>query len=108
MTAEAKASILARVLDWLRAGYPQGVPREDYVALLAVLHRKLTDDEVRQIVRELTADRTRDHPDDAIDPEEIETAISDLAKETPGDEDIGRVRSRLEAGGWQLAEPSES
>lgn len=102
MTTEAKASLWTRVLDWLRAGYPQGVPREDYLALLAVLHRSLTDVEIQQIAETLTAERHRDNPEDAIGSDEIEAAIADLAKETPGETDIARVKAILEGAGWQL------
>ncbi len=43
------SDIVRRVLDWLRAGYPQGVPHEDYVVLLGVLRHRLTEDEVRAV-----------------------------------------------------------
>ena len=33
---------MQRVLQWLRAGYPEGVPQQDYVALLGILRRTLT------------------------------------------------------------------
>ena len=38
--------ILDNVLDWLHEGYPEGVPPKDYFALLALLKRSLTEDEV--------------------------------------------------------------
>ena len=34
------------VLAWLHEGYPHGVPQTDYFALLALLARTLTEDEV--------------------------------------------------------------
>ena len=52
-TDDAAPGAVARVLSWLRAGYPAGVPRGDYVALLGLLRRKLTDTEVRLIADEL-------------------------------------------------------
>lgn len=97
-------AILHTILDWLRAGYPEGVPQEDYVALLAVLRHKLTDDEVRHVVAEVTRDRSRG---DAIEQDEIGDAIARLAHEHPGDEDVARVRGRLAAGGWPLADPAQ-
>lgn len=95
--------MLQKVLDWLKAGYPQGVPQSDYVALLAVLHRRLTDYEVRIVVEELVRERVAD---DEIAHEEIADAISRVAKEQPGEDDIARVASRLAAGGWPLATPT--
>ncbi|MFF0490387.1 DUF3349 domain-containing protein [Nocardia sp. NPDC003482] len=102
MTTEHR-SILTCVLDWLRAGYPQGVPREDYVALFAVLHRKLTEEEIAEVVERLLTDG---HVTD-IDRADIEAAITGLAHEKPSAEDVNRVASRLAAGGWPLAHPSE-
>ncbi|WP_040808484.1 DUF3349 domain-containing protein [Nocardia concava] len=95
-------SILAAVLTWLRAGYPHGVPREDYVALFAVLHRKLTDREVDEVIQQLLAS------DGVLDRAAIETAIRRLAHEKPGADDVNRVAARLAAGGWPLAHPSEA
>nr|WP_227985086.1 DUF3349 domain-containing protein [Nocardia spumae] len=95
--------MLQKVLGWLRAGYPQGVPQSDYVALLAVLHRRLTDYEVHLVVEELVRERAGD---DEIARHEIEAAIARVAKELPGEDDIARVASHLAAGGWPLATPT--
>jgi hypothetical protein len=45
---EAGTGILNRVVAWLRRGYPSGVPEHDYIALLALLRRRLTDDPFRE------------------------------------------------------------
>nr|WP_067674772.1 DUF3349 domain-containing protein [Nocardia miyunensis] len=94
---------MQKVLGWLRAGYPQGIPQSDYVALLAVLHRRLTDYEVHLVVDELVRERAAN---DEIARHEIEDAIGRVAKELPGEDDIARVTSRLTAGGWPLATPT--
>lgn len=96
-------SMLQKVLDWLKAGYPQGIPQSDYVALLAVLHRRLTDYEVHIVVEELVRERVAT---DGIAHQEIAEAIARVAKEQPGEDDIARVASRLAAGGWPLATPT--
>lgn len=44
---------LNAIIDWLRAGYPDGVPESDYIPLLALLRRRLSDAEVHQIAAEL-------------------------------------------------------
>ncbi|WP_063038167.1 DUF3349 domain-containing protein [Nocardia pseudovaccinii] len=100
----SKASILGSVLNWLRAGYPHGVPPEDYVALFAVLHRKLTEDEVGEVVEQLIAADT----DGVIDRGQVQDAISKLAHEKPGEDDVNRVAARLAAVGWPLAHPSDA
>lgn len=40
----ALSDVLNRVLGFLRAGYPDGVPTNDYVPLLALLRRRLTEE----------------------------------------------------------------
>lgn len=45
--------VLSSIVGWLRAGYPDGVPEHDYVALLALLARRLTSDEVAAVAAEL-------------------------------------------------------
>jgi hypothetical protein len=44
---------LSAVVDWLRAGYPQGIPEPDYVPLLALLARRLTAEEVAAVAAQL-------------------------------------------------------
>ncbi|MEV6100494.1 DUF3349 domain-containing protein [Nocardia sp. NPDC051981] len=95
--------MLQKVLDWLKAGYPQGIPQSDYVALLAVLHRRLTDYEVHLVVEQLIRERVAVAD---IERGDIEAAIARVAKEQPGEDDIARVASRLAAGGWPLATPT--
>ncbi|RMI30894.1 DUF3349 domain-containing protein [Nocardia stercoris] len=98
-----RQAVLSKVLAWLRAGYPQGIPSTDYVALLAVLHRRLTETEVGSVVAQLVRERDGE---DAVHPDEIAAAIVRVAKEQPGEDDIARVASRLAAGGWPLATPT--
>ena len=56
VTATSSTSSLAsRVLNWLRAGYPDGVPGPDRVPLLSLLRSTpLTEDQVKEIVRTIT------------------------------------------------------
>jgi hypothetical protein len=90
---------LNRVVDWLRAGYPEGVPQHDYVPLFALLGSKLTNDEVTLIASELSFSAD---PESA---EAIKKAITSITDETPSEADINRVRSHLAAGGWPLSDP---
>jgi hypothetical protein len=88
---------LARIVDWLRAGYPEGVPQHDYIPLFALLGSQLTNDEVTLIGDELAFSAD---PESA---ESIKKAIVAVTSTTPNDSDVARVRSRLAAGGWPLA-----
>ncbi len=90
---------LTRIVDWLRAGYPEGVPEHDYVPLFALLGSQLTNDEVTLIADELAFSSA---PESA---EAIKKAIVAVTHTTPNDADINRVRSHLAAGGWPLAVP---
>ncbi len=92
--------LISTVIGWLRNGYPDGVPPKDYFPLLAVLQRRLTDDEIREVVDALIADVSS-----PIEVEEIEQTIVRLAGESPSDDDVRRVAVHLAAGGWPLADP---
>ncbi|GAB77926.1 Protein of unknown function [Austwickia chelonae] len=84
------------ILDWLRAGYPHGVPREDYIALLGVLQRHLTEQEIVEVVDHLQRHRGLD----PISPAQIREAIEDLLKGHATEEDIRRVTAKLATAGW--------
>ncbi|MFI6167398.1 DUF3349 domain-containing protein [Nocardia sp. NPDC051052] len=86
---------LNAIIDWLRAGYPDGVPESDYIPLLALLRRRLSDDEIRQIAAELAG--SGDLPADKTD---IQVMITKITNEMPSETDVLRVQTRLEAHAW--------
>ncbi|HEU4546060.1 MAG TPA: DUF3349 domain-containing protein [Microlunatus sp.] len=94
---------LGSIVSWLRAGYPEGVPESDYIPLLAVLSRRLSNDEVRAVTHELI--ESGELPVDNID---IGTVITRVTDELPREADVQRVRERLAAHGWPLSEPRAS
>jgi hypothetical protein len=98
----ALPSFLAKIVGWLRAGYPEGVPEHDYIPLFVLLGSQLTDEEVALIADELASSAA---PGSA---EEIKKAIGAIADTPVKDSDIARVRSHLAAGGWPLAAPDRS
>jgi hypothetical protein len=91
--------ILSKIIEWLRAGYPEGVPDVDYIPLFALLGSELTDSEVSAIAEELANDSK---PESA---EAIRRAIVEVTHQQPKESDINRVKARLAAGGWPLAQP---
>ena len=92
---------LRSVLDWLRAGYPEGIPAKDHFALLAVLGRRLTDEEIGQIV-ELSIATADETPDRHVDYDALKSIIAGVIREEPTEEDVTRVTERLVAGGWPV------
>lgn len=89
-------SFLARILGWLRAGYPTGVPERDYMPLFGLLGNQLTNDDVTLIADELAFSSA---PESA---EQLRNAISAITRTAVSDSDIARVRAYL---GWPLATP---
>jgi hypothetical protein len=86
---------LSSIVSWLRAGYPEGIPPTDTFALLALLTRRLSSDEVKAVAHELNQ---RGEFDDI----DIGVLITQLTDELPSPQDIERVRTRLAAHGWPL------
>jgi hypothetical protein len=91
---------LNSVVSWLRAGYPEGIPTTDTFAVLALLSRRLTNDEVKLVANELMQRGEFDNID-------IGVLISKLTDELPSPEDIERVRTRLAAKVWPLDDQRE-
>ncbi|MEE2035529.1 DUF3349 domain-containing protein [Rhodococcus sp. CC-R104] len=89
------------VLDWLRAGYPEGIPAKDHFALLAVLQRRLTDEEILEAI-DTAAATAAEHPDRHVDHDTLRRIVAGLIHEEPTPEDIERVRERLIAAGWPV------
>ena len=86
---------LGNIVSWLRAGYPEGIPPTDTFAVLALLTRRLSNDEVKTVAHELAQ---RGEFDDV----DIGVLITRLTDELPSPDDIERVRTRLAAHGWPL------
>ena len=100
---EQTTSLGQSVLDWLRAGYPEGIPAQDYAPILGVLQRRLTPDEIHAIVDGLAGQSMRsDHP---ITRDDIEAMIQETVYQRGLPSDVHRVSARLAAGGWPLADP---
>ena len=103
--SDLRSNFLSRSVEWLRAGYPAGVPRQDYVALLGLLRRKLTDEEVHKIARDLAEQSQASS--DPISTQDIEEMINGSVLQEANAEDVARVSARLAAGGWPLVDPPQ-
>ena len=92
---------LAKIIAWVNAGYPEEVPGPDRVPLLALLKRRLTDEEVNAVAQDLI-DRGK------FEPVDIGVLITQITDQMPSAKDIERVRRRLAAKGWPLDDPRNS
>ncbi len=103
-SATSNPNLLARVLDWLRAGYPEGVPGADRVPLLALLRSTpLTDEQIKEIIANITAGDSAAIADHVITGDEIEASIADVTQYDASAENVRRVAAKLAAAGWPLA-----
>ncbi|MDV3127073.1 DUF3349 domain-containing protein [Mycobacterium sp. 21AC1] len=102
MTAQ---SLLSSILNWLRAGYPEGVPGTDRVPLLALLRSTpLTEDQIKEVVGKIAEVAAPADVEDPITRDVIEAFISEVTQHDAGPENIARVAARLAAVGWPLAD----
>ena len=92
---------LTKIVAWITAGYPDGVPGPDRVPLFALMRQRLTEDEVRAVTKELTNRGEFDHVD-------IGVLITQLTDGLPTPADVERVRARLAAKGWPLDDPRDA
>ena len=92
---------LTSVIEWLRAGYPEGIPPTDYFPVLALLTPRLSNDEVKVVAREMMQN-------DGIDDVDIGVLITQITDELPSTGDVERVRERLAAKGWPFDEPRDA
>ena len=93
------ANPIAQALRWLGAGYPDGIPAQDRVPILALLRRRLTDDEVQEVCEAVAAQSGADPEISLVD---TQVLMMKVLGELPGDDDVDRVRTRLEQSGITL------
>jgi hypothetical protein len=87
-----------RIVDWLRAGYPEGVPPRDYMPLFALLARRLSTEEVEEIAAQLQREGKLDA---AIDHRDVvRQAVAAVTNQPVLDADVARVQEHLIQVGW--------
>jgi hypothetical protein len=92
---------LNSIVSWLRAGYPEGVPATDTFPVLALLARRLSNDEAKAVACELAR---RGEFDDV----DIGVLITQITDELPSPSDVERVQVRLAAQGWPFDDADEA
>ncbi|MBJ7291790.1 DUF3349 domain-containing protein [Williamsia sp.] len=91
------------ILDWVRAGYPEGVPPKDYFPLLALLKRSLDEEQVTRAILTVFKEHGTDNP---VTEDQIRSAIAKVIELEPNPEEINQVASRLASVGWPLSAPA--
>ncbi len=94
----ALPAVVQKVLDWVHAGYPQGVPPQDYYPLLALLARRLTDAQAAEVVEALQTERD---PSATTSRDDVRAAIEAVTNAPIEDADVRRVEARLRQAGWE-------
>jgi hypothetical protein len=90
------------VLNWLHLGYPEGVPPKDYIPVLALLKRSLSEEEVVKAAQHIL----RQADDAPVTDDQIQRAIREIIEKQPNPEEMHQVASRLASVGWPLAAPA--
>ena len=96
---ETNQGVFDNILGWLHQGYPEGVPPKDYFALLALLKRSLTEDEVVKAAQHVLKETNSD----SVTEDEIRSAVKQVIEKEPNPEEIHQVAARLASVGWPLA-----
>jgi hypothetical protein len=94
-------SPVGKVLNWLKAGYPEGIPQRDFPSVLMVLHRNLTDDEIESIADNLALESIS-NGSTPVSSDNIRTMIRDHVFQSATEDDLLRVSAVLARGGWPL------
>ena len=83
-----------RFIEWIRQGYPSGVPAPDHQPLFALLRRQLTAEEAEEVARGLAAQAPLADP-------RVDAGVGamEITDEVPSEADIQRVLARLRAHG---------
>jgi Protein of unknown function (DUF3349) len=85
----AYGRVVANIVEFLRAGVPLGVPSTGFVPLLALLPRRVSDDEIATLTEHFG-----DTPS-TVTATDIGVALTRVLGALPSDRDVQRVASRL-------------
>lgn len=95
-------SPISKVLSWLRAGYPEGIPQRDFPSVLLVLQQNLSETDIEAIADDLALQSVSNGAA-PVSAEQIRAMVRDHTFQAATDEDLHRVSAVLAQGGWPLA-----
>jgi Protein of unknown function (DUF3349) len=93
---------VSRIVAFFRTGYPTGAPTTGYIPLLALVRRRVSDDEITTIASKLIVRRRP-----SIDNADIGVEITRVTHEMPSLDDIESVQQRLTAIGSPGSDPDK-
>ncbi len=93
------SNVFDNVINWIRTGYPEGIPPTDYPPLFALLSPMLDEAEITDVVLALALSRD---PESATTREDVAGAIAKVTEDRPAPSEINQVAARLAAAGWPL------
>ena len=96
-------NIVNRVVDWLTVGYPQDVPPQDRAAVMAVLSKRLTDEQLHEVIRRLMQIRN-ERGEEYVSDERINEYIRKVVDDVQSPQEIDRVARILGAHGLLISE----
>jgi len=94
-------SPVARIVAWLKAGYPDGIPPQDYPPVLAVMRRQLTEEELVAVADDLAL-HSVSAGDVPVTADDIRAMVHEHAYQKCTPDDLTRVSALLARGGWPL------
>ena len=94
-------SPVGRIVSWLKAGYPDGIPPGDYPPVLAVMRRQLTEEELVAVADDL-AMQSISAGDVPVTAGDIRAMVHEHAYQRCTAADLTRVSALLARGGWPL------
>lgn len=87
-------SLIERIVNWLKGGYPQGIPEADYVPLIAILRRRLGEDEIDELAERLVREGLL--PAQRVD---VGAEYLRVTDELPSEAEIRRIADKLRESG---------
>lgn len=101
-----RPQFIKQIIEWLRVGYPDGIPENDYVPLFAILALKLRDKDIKAIadsIKEAAGDKQgKKGKKIPIEADKANKIISDTLGVVPTELDLQRVRAKLRKKGVNL------
>ncbi|MFT3861365.1 DUF3349 domain-containing protein [Micropruina sp.] len=85
-------------MNWLKGGYPQGIPDADYVPLLAVLRRRLSQQEIDEFADRVVRDGLL--PAERVD---VGAEFLRLTNELPSETEVQRISQKLTEAGIDVS-----